>query len=85
LPRDGRTPHRHRHTGRQLHVRLELSVPGGHLVAASHAEITRLNYAGVAVRDAFEKMRRCLQDFSREQRHEVKRHAATGPEAVTAM
>lgn len=67
-------PHRHRHTGRLLHVRLELSVPGGRLVVASDTEISRLHYAGVGVRDAFEKMRRCLQDFSREQRHDVKRH-----------
>src|SRR5688500_13760576 len=67
-------PHRHHHTGRLPHVRLELSVPGTRLVVSSDTEISRLHYAGVGVRDAFDKMRRCLQDFSREQRHEVKRH-----------
>lgn len=67
-------PHRHHHTGRRLHVRLELSVPGTRLVVSSDTEISRRHYAGAGVRDAFEKMRRCLQDFSREQRHDVKRH-----------
>jgi hypothetical protein len=69
-------PHRRRHSGRPLHIRLELSVPGRLLTVAHDTEITRARYAGAAIHEAFDKMRRCLQDFAREQRHDVKTHAA---------
>jgi hypothetical protein len=36
LSRGHRGPHRHRHDGRHVHVRIELTVPGGPPIVASH-------------------------------------------------
>lgn len=51
--------------GNPYEVRVELKLPGGDITArAEHAEDVR-----VALRDAFEAVRRRLQDFAREQRN----------------
>jgi cold shock CspA family protein len=68
-------PHRHRHKGKLYHVRVDLTVPGGELVAsrgpnAHHSHVD----AYVAVRDAFEAARRQLEGFVRRQRRDVKTH-----------
>lgn len=59
------TPHRHQHKGRQYHVRIRLTVPGGEIVAShdpgpneSHEDIY------VAVRDSFNAAKRQLEDYS---------------------
>jgi ribosome-associated translation inhibitor RaiA/cold shock CspA family protein len=59
------TPHRHQHKGRQYHVRVRLTVPGGEIVAShdpgpneSHEDIY------VAVRDAFNATKRQLEDYA---------------------
>ncbi len=60
------TPHRHQHKGRQYHVRVRLTVPGGEIVAShdpgpdeAHEDIY------VALRDAFAAARRQLEDHAR--------------------
>ena len=62
-------PHRHHERGNQFRVRVELAVPGETLVASrepdespAHADIF------VAVRDAFDNVRRQLQAYATRQR-----------------
>ena len=62
-------PHRHHERGNHFRVRVELSVPGETLVASrepdeceAHADIF------VAVRDAFDNVRRQLQAYTTRQR-----------------
>lgn len=70
-------PHHHQHQGRLYRVRVELGVPGEHIVVgrspdecAAHAD------AHVAVRDAFRATRRQLEDHVRRRRGDVKAHAS---------
>ncbi|ACL71346.1 Cold-shock protein DNA-binding [Thioalkalivibrio sulfidiphilus HL-EbGr7] len=74
--------HRHHHKGNLYHVRIDLTVPNGELVASrepsghhAHEDVY------VAVRDAFDAMRRQLQDRLRKQRGRVKHHE-TPPHGV---
>jgi cold shock CspA family protein/ribosome-associated translation inhibitor RaiA len=60
------TPHRHQHKGRQYHVRVRLTVPGGEIVAShdpgpeeAHEDVY------VALRDAFAAAKRQLEDHAR--------------------
>ena len=60
------TPHRHQNKGRQYHVRVRLTVPGGEIVAShdpgpdeAHEDVY------VAVRDSFHAARRRLEDHVR--------------------
>ena len=80
-------PHRHRH--RPLRIRVELSVPGEDVVVdhepALHttARSARVNNdngghhedASVAIREAFDMVRRRLEDMARRTRGDVKTHA----------
>lgn len=69
-------PHRH-HQGGLYAVRVELGVPGEHIVAGrSPAEHAAHADAHVAVRDAFRAVRRQLEDHIRRARGDVKSHAA---------
>lgn len=83
-------PHRHQKHGRQVEVRIELSLPGEDLVvrhepvphaprspggagATGEAEGPHQDIL-VVVRDAFDVVRRRLQDAARRQRGAVKTH-----------
>lgn len=83
-------PHRHRRHGRRLHVRIELSLPGGDVVVdhqpalaavarsathKSHELDGRHKDASVAIHDAFDVARRRLEDAARRQRGDVKARA----------
>jgi cold shock CspA family protein/ribosome-associated translation inhibitor RaiA len=68
--------HPRRQQGNLFHVRVELGVPGREIAvgrdpAAHHAH----EDAHVAVRDAFDAVRRLLEDHVRQQRGDVKLHA----------
>jgi cold shock CspA family protein/ribosome-associated translation inhibitor RaiA len=59
------TPHRHQNKGRQFHVRVRLTVPGGEIVAShdpgpdgAHEDVY------VALRDTFNAAKRQLEDYS---------------------
>ncbi len=67
--------HRHHHQGNSYHVRIDLTVPDGELVA-SHEPDQNHAYedAYVAIRDAFNAMRRQLQDYADRMRRDVKTH-----------
>jgi ribosomal subunit interface protein len=75
-------PHKHQHSGNLYRVLVDVTVPGGELIANrspdrnhSHEDVY------VAIRDAFDAIRRQLEDHARRQRGSVKRKgdAAGGP------
>ncbi|MBL6751761.1 MAG: ribosome-associated translation inhibitor RaiA [Nevskia sp.] len=70
-------PHRHQHQGKQYQVHIRLMVPGAVLVSSHDAGDKGHDDPNVAVRDAFDAMRRQLEDHVRIHRGEVKKH--TGP------
>lgn len=60
------TPHRHHRNGRQFHVRIRLTVPGGEIVASHDPGPDETHEdAYVALRDAFIAVRRQLEDHVR--------------------
>src|SRR5262245_16889539 len=66
-----------RESGNRYHVRIDLGVPGRHLVVgrepgddASHEDLN------VAIRDAFTAARRQLDEYSNVMRGDVKQHAS---------
>jgi ribosomal subunit interface protein len=67
--------HRHHHQGNLYHVRVDLKVPGGEIVASrgpgehhAHEDVY------VAIRDAFDAVLRRLEDHARRRRGDIKRH-----------
>ena len=63
-------PHKHHHQGREFKVSIDISVPGHEIVVNhDHNEDVYL-----ALRDAFDKAKRQLEDFGRKQRGETKHH-----------
>jgi ribosomal subunit interface protein len=63
----------HQRTGNPFAVRIDLKVPGGE-VAVTHEHDADLQ---IALRDAFDAARRRLEDYTRIQRGDVKRHRAS--------
>jgi ribosomal subunit interface protein len=70
--------HKHHRQGNQFHVRIDLSVPGAKLVASrepdQHHAYTDVY---VALRDAFDSVRRRLEDYARQ--HDQRRKVHTPP------
>lgn len=67
--------HRHHHQGNLYHVSVDLKVPGAELVAGRGASQHQAHEdVYVAIRDAFDSMRRQLEDHTRRQRGDVKTH-----------
>jgi cold shock CspA family protein len=69
--------HRHHRQGGLFHVRINLAVPGREIVVRrepsehhAHEELP------VAIRDAFDAVKRQLQDYVREMRGDIKAHEA---------
>ena len=61
----------HRRQGKQFSVHIGIKVPGSEIVVTrEHDEDIR-----VALREAFDAARRKLEDYAREKRGDVKRHA----------
>ena len=68
-------PHHNRRQGNLFHIRIDLTVPGKELVVKRDpAEHRAHEDPYVTVNDAFDAMRRQLQDFARRQRGDVKHH-----------
>jgi len=63
---------KHKHQGRPYSVRIDLTLPGHELVVnrVQHEDVY------VALRDAFDNMKRQLEDVVRKRRGDVKHHAA---------
>ncbi len=69
--------HRHHRHGNHYHVRIDVTVPDGELVASREPdEHHAYTDVYVAIRDAFDTMRRQLEDYARRRRREVKAHEA---------
>jgi ribosome-associated translation inhibitor RaiA/cold shock CspA family protein len=68
-------PHHHQHSGNWFLVRVEVTVPDDKLIAHPKPD-THDAYADVhvAIRDAFDTMRRQLEDYERRRRRQVKAH-----------
>lgn len=68
-------PHKHHHTGKLYRILIDLTVPDDELIVSRTPD---LNHAHedlyVAIRDAFDAMRRQLEDYARRRRLKVKRH-----------
>lgn len=68
-------PHHHHAKGNQFRVRVEVSVPGQQLVVTrGPGEDGSYTDVYVAIRDAFDAMRRQLEDYTAVLRGEVKLH-----------
>ena len=67
--------HRHHHQGNHFHVRIDVKVAGHELVAGREPDENHA-YSDlyVALRDAFDAMRRQLEDLVRHQQGHVKHH-----------
>lgn len=79
--------HKHHHQGNLFGVSIQVSVPGRDLVVSRNpTEDHAHEDAYVAVRDAFDAMRRRLEEFARSRRGEVKAHgnARTAELAISA-
>ncbi len=75
------SPHHHRQKGVLYNVRIDLKVPGSELVVnrQSHKDIN------VAIRDAFDAMRRKLEDFARRKHGDLKHHEEVPHAHVSAL
>ena len=71
-------PHGHKHQGKLFQVRIDLGVPDGELVVthAHHHKDHAHEDVYVAIRDAFDAMKRQLEDHARVRRGKVKQHEA---------
>lgn len=69
-------PHRHHHQGKLFHVRIEASIRGGEVVVSrDHGNNHAHEDVYVAIRDAFDALRRRLQEHFERRRGHVKRPA----------
>jgi ribosomal subunit interface protein len=68
-------PHKHHHKGRLYHVAVDLGVPDGRLVASRERDLHHAHEdVYVAIRDAFDAVRRQLDGYVSRRRGEVKTH-----------
>ena len=68
-------PHAHHHKGKLYHVRIDLTVPRGELVVSrDHHDEHAHEDVYVAIRDAFYKMQRQLEDYVARRRGHEKIH-----------
>jgi ribosomal subunit interface protein len=69
--------HKHHRRGNHFHVSVDVTVPGAELVASREPDAHhRYTDVHVAIRDAFDSMRRQLEDYARKRDGRVKTHAA---------
>ncbi len=79
-------PHRHHRQGKLYEVRVDLDVPGSHILVShtgpknhAHEDVY------VAIRDAFDAAQRQLEDHSRKIRQKVKHHDVPGHGTVLRL
>ena len=78
--------HRHHHKGKLYHVRVKMLVPGGEVVVGREPHKHHAHEdAYVAIRDAFDALRRRLEDWQRKRRGDVKHHEPPPHGRVTAL
>jgi ribosomal subunit interface protein len=70
--------HKHHYKGNLYHVGIDITVPGAELVANREPHNNHAHEdVYVAIRDAFDAIRRQLEDHARRRRRDVKTHAAS--------
>ena len=69
-------PHSHHHKGNLYQVRIDMTVPDGELLVSHghHHQDHSHEDVYVAIRDAFDAMKRQLEDYARKRRGDVKHH-----------
>ena len=80
-------PHGHHHQGNLYRVHIDLGVPDGELVVSHehHHKDQAHEDVYVAIRDAFDAMKRQLEDHVRKRRGKVKQHEATAGGHVISL
>ncbi len=69
--------HHNQHQGNLFHVRIDLNVPNKHIVVSrEHHDKQAHEDMYVTLRDAFDVAKRQLEEYTRIQRGEVKKHQA---------
>ena len=69
------SPHKHHQKGNLHHLRIKLTVPGDEIVVQRSPDDNKSHEDPyVVVRDAFDSVRRQLEDYMRKRRGDVKRH-----------
>lgn len=80
------SPHKHRHKGNLHHLRIVVTVPGDEIVVQRSPDENQSHEDPyVVVRDAFDSMRRRLEDYMRKRRGEVKMHGEPAHGRVTVL
>ena len=78
--------HKHHQDGNLYHVRVDLTVPGREIVTGRERTLRHSHTdAYVAIRDAFDEMRRQLEDYERLRRQQVKDHEVPGHGRITLL
>lgn len=71
--------HKHHHRGNRYHVRIDVTVPDNKLIASREPEEHHAyTDVYVAIRDAFDSIRRQLEDYARVRRGHLKAHEIPG-------
>lgn len=79
-------PHRRRHQGHLYRVRVDVGVPGEHIVVGRSPDQHHAHEdAHVAIRDAFNATRRRLEDYARRMRGQIKRREGPPHGHVVAL
>lgn len=69
-------PHKHHHKGKLYRVIIDVTVPDNELIVSRTPDQNHAHEdVYVAIRDAFDAMRRQLEDYARRRRQKVKRHS----------
>lgn len=78
--------HKHKHKGNLYQVRIDVNVPGKELVVAREPDEHQAHQdIYVSIRDAFDAMRRQLEDYSRIHRGKVKTHETPSSGRVSRL
>ena len=74
-------PHRHHHKGVLFNTRIDITVPGGEIVIKRepHEDLY------VSIGDAFRAAKRQIEDYTRQQRGDVKHHEETARALVSTL
>lgn len=79
-------PHKHQHKGNLYHLRIDVTVPGNEIVVKRSPDDQQAHEdAYVTVRDAFDAVRRQLEDYLRKRRGKVKHHDEPPHGRVTVL
>ena len=80
-------PHGHHHKGRLFQVRIDLTVPEGELLVTHehHHKDSAHEDVYVVIRDAFDAMKRQLEDYARKRRGKVKKHEPPAHGRVSSL